>query len=303
MTDTLARPRTDNAALAWIALAAVGLGWGAAQLLSKIATSTGHPALGLTFWEVAIGAACFTAALVATGGRLPLSRRHLVFYLVCGLAGTALPNGLSYTSIRHLPVGVQSMVLSTVPMTTLALALAIGSERFEPRRLAGIGLGLVAMLMIALPEASLPDPGQAPWLILPVIVSLSYAVENVYIDRARPRGASSLQVMCGLSWGGLLLITPLMLASGSWIPPVPVGVPEAALAGTALLHVLAYSGFVWLIGHAGPVFAAQVGYVVTASAVAWGMAVLGERHSAWVWGALAILFAGLALVRPRRGRG
>jgi drug/metabolite transporter (DMT)-like permease len=30
------------------------------------------------------------------------------------------------------------------------------------------------------------------------------------------------------------------------------------------------------------------------------MAVHGERHSPWVWGALGLMFAGLALVKPRR---
>ena len=299
MTDALAAPRARGPAAAWAVLAAVGLAWGASQLLAKLATATGHAALGLAFWEVVIGVLCFSAALRLRGERLPLDRRHLLFYLACGLAGTALPNALSYTSIRHLPVGVQSMVLSTVPMTTLLLALALGAERFAPARLAGLGLGLAAMLMIALPEASLPEPGQAAWLLLPVVVSLSYAVENMVIDRAKPPGTSALQVMCGLSWGGLALVGPAMLATGGWVAPWPLGGPELALIGTALLHVLAYFGFVWLIGHAGPVFAAQVGYVVTASAILWGMALLGERHSPWVWAALALLFAGLALVRPR----
>jgi drug/metabolite transporter (DMT)-like permease len=62
----------------------------------------------------------------------------------------------------------------------------------------------------------------------------------------------------------------------------------------------AYFGFIWLIGHAGPVFASQVGYVVTASGVLLGMAIYDERHSAWVWAALALMFAGLALVKPRQ---
>jgi drug/metabolite transporter (DMT)-like permease len=62
----------------------------------------------------------------------------------------------------------------------------------------------------------------------------------------------------------------------------------------------AYFGFIWLIGQAGPVFASQVGYVVTGSGVVLGMIVYGERHSPWIWAALALMFAGLALVKPRR---
>ena len=75
---------------------------------------------------------------------------------------------------------------------------------------------------------------------------------------------------------------------------------EGALLASAVLNVGCYLGFVWLIANGGAVFAAQTAYVVTGSGVALGMMVLGERHSPWVWAALGLLFAGLALVRPRR---
>ena len=47
-------------------------------------------------------------------------------------------------------------------------------------------------------------------------------------------------------------------------------------------------------------FASQIAYVVTGSGVALGMLIYDERHSPWVWAALALMFAGLALVRPKR---
>ena len=300
MTDIAVRPPSSRPLLAWAVLAAVGLGWGSAQLLSKLATTTGFHPIGMAFWQTVVGIVLFTGALLATGRRLPLSRRHLVFYLVCGLIGTALPHTLSFAAIRHLPVGVQSIVLSAVPMMTLILSLPLGLDRAEPRRVLGLGLGLVAVLMIVVPDASLPDPEQAAWVALPVIVSLSYAAGNVFIARAAPRDADALQIMCGLTWGSTLLILPALVASGGWVALEQPGLAELSLLGTSVMHVFCYFGLVWLIGHAGPVFASQVGYVVTGAGVAWGMAVLGERHSLWVWAALALMLAGLALVRPRR---
>lgn len=301
MAEGVAVTAPGRPLVAWTVLAAVGLGWGSGQLLSKIATGTDFHPLGMAFWQTVVGIVLFTGAALATGRRLPLSRAHLAFYLVCGLIGTALPHTLSFAAIRHLPVGVQSIVLSAVPMMTLLLSVPLGLDRAEPRRLAGLALGLVAVLMIAVPEASLPEPGQAAWLVLPVIVALSYAAENVVIARWRPPGLGPIEVMCGLTWGSAVLIAPAMLATGGWEPLVRAGPEELALLGTSVVHVFCYFGLVWLIAHAGPVFASQVGYVVTAAGVAWGMAVLGERHSAWVWAALALMFAGLALVRPRRG--
>jgi len=287
-------------ALLWLALVLIGLCWGSTGPFSKLAVSAGNHPIGVTFWNTLIGAAVLTTALLVTGRRLPMQRRHLTFFAVCGLLGTALPNTLAYTAYRHLPVGVIVMVVSLVPMATMMLALPLGIERPEPRRLAGLVLGAAAVLMIALPESSLPEPDQAVWVALPVIVTLAYAGENIYIAAARPPGCDTLTVMCGLSWGALTLLTPPMLAAGAWVDISRFGPPEQAIIAISTLHIFAYFGFIWLIGQAGPVFAAQVAYVVTGSGVVLGMVVYGERHSPWVWGALGLMFAGLALVKPRR---
>ena len=49
---------------------------------------------------------------------------------------------------------------------------------------------------------------------------------------------------------------------------------------SGVLNVLAYSGYVWLVGRAGSVFASQIAYLVTGFGVLWSMALLGERYSA-----------------------
>ena len=110
----------------------------------------------------------------------------------------------------------------------------------------------------------------------------------------------ALTILCGLFWGALILLTPLVLFSGAWFDITRLGPPELAIVVISALHICAYFGFVWLIGQAGPVFASQVAYVVTGSGVALGMLIYGERHSPWIWAALALMFAGLALVKPKR---
>ena len=68
----------------------------------------------------------------------------------------------------------------------------------------------------------------------------------------------------------------------------------------SLINITGYVMFLELIRLAGPLFAAQMGYVVTAAGVLWGIVIFNETHSAWVWAALLVLFAGVALVNPRR---
>jgi len=284
----------------WLVLLLIGLGWGATGPFSKLAVSTGNHPIGVTFWNTAIGAVGLTSILLATGRRLPYDRRHLIFFLVCGFLGTALPNSLSYTAYQHLPIGVTVMVIALVPMATMLIALPLGIERLDPLRVVGLGLGTLAVLLIALPETSLPEPGQAIWVALPVIVSLAYAGENIYISTRKPPDCGALTVICGLSWGALILLTPAVVVADAWVDITRFGPPEQAIIAISFVHMGAYFGFIWLIGQAGPIFASQVGYVVTASGVVLGMAVYGERHSPWVWAALALMLAGLALVKPRQ---
>jgi drug/metabolite transporter (DMT)-like permease len=69
-----------------------------------------------------------------------------------------------------------------------------------------------------------------------------------------------------------------------------------------VLNALAYAGYVWLVGRAGSLFASQVAYLVTGFGVLWSMILLGERYSAWVWAAFALMLVGVALVQPSGGR-
>ena len=283
----------------WLCLIAIGLMWGSTQLFSKLVVNAGHHPVGIAFAATALGAAILTVAMWVRGIALPLSRRHLVFYAICGLTGTALPNTVSYAAMAHLPVGVMSIVLATVPMLTFLAAVLFRLERPELRRAIGLGCGTVAVLLLVVPDASLPGAGDALWVALALITGASYTVENIYIAKAQPADCSPFQTLCGLFWAALLMLTPVTMLSGTWYETSGFGLVELWLVAMTVMHIFAYGGFVWLIAQAGPVFAAQVAYVVTLSGVALGMLALGETHSAWVWLSLALMLAGLALVQPR----
>ena len=299
MKSAVERPRALPTAIAWLALLAIGLGWGTTQLLSKIIVNAGHHPVGITLTGTALGAVIVTAALVSSGRRLPLGRPHLIFYGICGLLGTALPNSVGYLAYQHLPVGVVSILMAMVPMMTLLGALVIGLERLEIVRLLGLALGGGAVLLLVLPRSSLPEPDKAVWIVLPVITVLAYSAENLYIARARRSDLDAMQVLCGLFWGALVLLVPSAALFDGWMALGRFDRAEIALIVTTVLHIGAYGGFVWLIDRAGPVFAAQVGYVVTLTGIFLGMAVLGETNSIWIWLSLVAMLTGLTLVRPR----
>ena len=281
------------------ALMLLGLGWGATQPLGKIAASTGHPPFGLIFWQLVVCVLVLGALTLLRGKGVRRTPEALRFYVVIAVLGTLVPNATFYLSVARLPAGIMSILISAVPLISFPLALALGMDRFSARRVLGLLLGVAGVALIALPKASLPEPGMAAFLPLALIGPLFYALENTYVARFGMAGMDAVQAMFGASLAGLILCVPVMLILGQgFMLPLPPGKPEAALILSSAMHALLYAGFVWLTSRAGSVYAAQTGYVVTASGVIWAMLLLGERFSPWVWVAMAVMLAGLTLVRP-----
>ena len=282
-------------------LLVLGVGWGSTQPLGKIAASTGIGPFALIFWQVVICVVVLGAITVVRGRGLVLTRRALGFYTVVALTGTVVPGFSFYVSVARLPAGIMSILISTVPLIAFPMAMALGMDRFDLKRMLGLTLGLLGVALIALPQSSLPDPAMVAFLPLAMLGPVLYAVEGTFVSRYGMAGMDPVQAMFGASLVGLLLTTPMMVIAGQWVSPLrPWGQAEVALLLSSGLHALLYSAYVGLAARAGAVFATQTSYIVTAAGLCWSMALLGERFSQWIWLALAVMLVGLSLVQPKR---
>jgi drug/metabolite transporter (DMT)-like permease len=279
----------------------LGIGWGSTQSLGKLAVSSGHQHFGLIFWQLVIGAVLLGAVNGLRRRSFAITAAGLRFAVVIALIGTLIPNSTFYMSVAHLPGGVMSILISTIPLLSFPLALLLGMDRFSARRLLGLCFGLVGVALIAMPQSSLPSPEMVAWLPVAMIGPLFYALEGNIVAKWGTAGLDAVQAMFWASLVGAVMALPLALLSGHWINPLPpYGVPELALIASSCVHALVYAAYVWLAARAGAVFAAQTAYFVTGSGVLWAMLLLGERFSGWVWAALVVMLLGLFLVQPRQ---
>ncbi|MGQ0662452.1 MAG: DMT family transporter [Pseudomonadota bacterium] len=276
----------------------LGTNWGLGFSLAKIGVTSGMPPLGYAFWQ-ALGAG---AVLLAVGGASvglpPVSLAHLRYYLLAGAFGTAVPLVNMLVVVAHVPVGVVTVIVSIAPLLTYGFAQLCGLERVEPRRAFGIALGFAGALMILLPRASLPSPDMVPWALLSIVTPLFYAGSNVYIGYARPPGIHSLTLAGALQLAAAVCVLPPMLATGSFHPLwPPLGAGEWVVLGAMAMASIGSLLMFEIMRLAGTVYFSQVAYVVTIAGVLWGMYIFGERHSAWIWGAMGVIFCGLMLAR------
>ena len=281
-------------------LVALGLSWGLTIPVTKIAVSTGYQPMGLIAWQTLLMSVILTGIMILRRTPFVISRPVLALYVVIALSGTVVPNSFSYRAAAELPAGVMAIIIALVPMFSLPIALALRLERPDLARFAGLILGVVAVVMIVGPDASLPEGTQTIFVAIALIAPFCYGIEGNYLAQFGTRGLDPLQVLWGASVVASIITVPAALATGTWIDlTVPWGLPEAAIPVIAAAHATAYVGYVWLVGRTGAVFAAQVAYVVTAAGVIWSMLLLGEVYSAWIWGAFALMLGGLMLVQPK----
>ena len=277
-----------------------GAAWGATQPLAKIAVSEGYRHFGILFWQLSIGAAVLGAVCALRHMPLRWERRDIRLYVLVALIGSVLPGMASYSAAVHLPAGVLSILLSSVPMLAFPVALAMGHETFRWRRLAGLSLGFFGICLLVLPEASLPENVAVFWVFIALLASLCYALEGNTVAALGTGGLDPVQVLCGASLIGAAVTLPLSLATGQFINPTQGwGAPDTAIIASSLLHAAAYTAYFWMVGRAGPVFAVQISYLVTLFGVIWAMAFLGESYSPYFWAALVVMLTGVALVQPR----
>lgn len=278
----------------------MGCGWGLTQPLIKIAVTAGYQPLGLIFWQMLIGAVLLGVLRWRHLRRVIFTRQTFRVWLMIAVIGSLLPGITSYRAAFYLPSGIMSIVIATIPMMAFPIALALGNDSFSVRRLAGLMLGLIGVGLIALPDASLPERAMIAFLPLALIAPFCYACEGNIVARWGTAGLDPFAVLFGASVIGTLFALPLAIGTGQiFVPQAPFIVADYALVLGAVIHVLVYTGYVWLIGRAGAVFAGQVSYIVTGSGVLWAMLLLGETYSLWVWGALVCMILGLMLVQPR----
>lgn len=288
--------------VAAVMLYGVGVIWGLTYPIAKVVTAAGAHPVGMALLQAFIGGLVLTPIVLARRRPPQLTRPHLLVYIVAGILGTALPSCVWFWVAPSLPSGLVAILMALVPMMTLGLALMVRVERFETKRALGILCGIAAVALIVVPETSLPDRSMVAWVLIGLIVPLSYSTENVFITLRRPADVESATLLCGMMGAAAMLLLPVAwVADGFWLP-WPWDRTGWLFLALAAINVLAYLTFIEVIRLAGPVFASQQGYIVTITGVLTGMVFLDETHSGGVWVATAIMMAGLFLVTPRPPR-
>jgi drug/metabolite transporter (DMT)-like permease len=302
MTQTAAAPERRPAAWALaLAFAVVYLVWGTTYFAIREGVRTLPPAL---FGGVRIASAglLLFAYLRLRGQPLRLPRRD---FLVAAIVGGLLfvgGNGLVTYAEVTTDSGVTSVLVATTPLwIALAEMLWPGGERLTARGWVGVLTGLVGVLVLLAPRLGEPQAFLRDLGPLMVLGSASaWALGSLVLRRERRAGSHlvSAAYQMVLGGGGLALVG---LATGEAGRMTSDRLTPAAVAAFVYLLVvsslLAYLAYTWLLQHVSATLAGTYAYVNPAVAVLVGWLLGGEPITGWLVGGMAIILAGVALVR------
>ena len=189
------------------------------------------------------------------------------------------------------------MTLTIEPALTYSIALVLLLERYNWLRFLGLLVGIAGLLLILLPQASLPSREMVPWVLVGLVVPMSWAVWGNWMAYARPPEVDSAVATFAMFAFGAAMLLPAVVAMEEfwWLDAERVRlwwlIPVFAVLNVCL----------WLPGFecvrvAGPVFYSVWPLVCAPMTMGAGMLFFGERYSMWIWGALALLFVSLYLV-------
>lgn len=297
MTDQHTLPRG-----LWLLLAALTLFWGFNWPMMKLALVELPP------WTFRAACLVFGAAglfVIARAQGLRIRPREgqwmrLAFASLFNVTGWNL---LIAYGVSLLPSGRSAVLAYTMPLWTLILSAFFLHERFTRRKLIGVVLGMVALILLLAPDVGSVEA--APLGALFVIgAALSWAAGTVIIKRWPTDLPTTSFVAWQLALGGLPVVIGAPILEHAALQPISLAATIALLYNILIASIFCHWAWFRIATAAPAGIAALATMMIPAVGVLSGMLVLGEQPGWAEFAALLLVTLALAtvLIPPRVAR-
>jgi drug/metabolite transporter (DMT)-like permease len=263
--------------------------------LAKIATAQGVPPLLWAFVISAGAGGVLLASQFVRGRRLNTNRHHVRYFVVTAAVSYAIPNMLMFTVVPHLGAGYTSIMYTLSPPITLVLALVLKVRRPNLLGIAGIGVGLVGALLVAVTRGEAGRPAELLWLVLAFLIPVSLACGNIYRTMDWPKDSDPTDLAAGSHLAAaVMLLIAIMAFHGPVSFTTLKAVPFETLAQIAAAAAMfAFYFRLQMVG--GPVYLSQIGYVAAGIGLVAGTVFLSESYQLLTWAGAAVIVVGVLM--------
>ncbi|MEE8477634.1 MAG: DMT family transporter, partial [Gemmatimonadales bacterium] len=200
------------------------------------------PPLEFAGLRAAIGGAVLLVLIGARDGKTLLPRRFWRGVVTLALLGTTVGYGAMFLAPGRTGAGISSVLGNTGALFLVVLGALFLGEPFDRRKIEGLLLGTLGVMLIALP--AITEPSQSgPWgALIPLAAALAVAGSTVVVKRMEV-GEDLGRVA---AWQLLIGSIPL-LALSWWIEgDVPTQWTATFVGLLAFLAILGTAGAIWV---------------------------------------------------------
>ncbi len=291
----------------WSLLGLLSVLWGGSFFFNGLVLRE-LPPLTLVLLRVALASLMLLPLLWAFGIRFPRGFSGWKPFFMIGLLNNVLPFSLIVVGQTTIPSGLASILNATTPLFTVVVMAAAGEEKLQARRIAGVVVGLVGVVILR--GWSLDGEGwsgQGIGILLCLAGAFSYGLSALVARRlpsnSPPLGTATFQLLAST----VMMVFIAGFAERPWQLPMPGTATWLAVMGLAVLSTaLAYIVFFQILRRSGATNVMLVTLLIPVTAILLGYLVLGEKISpreiagALVIGSALLLIDGRALEWFRR---
>lgn len=282
-------------------LITLGLIWGSGYAIARYAVTNGVSPLGYTFWQCLGPAIILSLLSLFQKAQVNFTFKDILFFIVCGLIGIAIPNTNMYFAAAHLPAGMLALLVNTVPIFIYPLALASKQEKFDFVRFLSICLAIIGVLVLVLPKTSFPDKHAAIWVLFALLTPFCFALFATYVNPKKPNDCTSLTLAAGMMVTATVLLTPLVFVTHQFYAfHYPLTLPMYIILLEIVLSSTGYFLLFWLLKIAGPVYYSLTDSIVAATGIIWGVIIFNEHFTVIRGIAFLLIFCAIVLMTLRQ---
>jgi drug/metabolite transporter (DMT)-like permease len=276
----------------------VVVAWGGAFAAIKALLGDGLAAPDIAVGRYLVAAPGFAIALVLNRGLPGATRRDVVRLVLAGILVVTVYHLSLNAGERLTTAGTASVVVASAPGITLALALAIGQERFSRRRAAGLAVsfaGVVEVVALGSGEHISFHDARGPLIVLGA--PIAFAGYNVLAKPLLPRHGA-VPVTAAASLVGTVALLPLT-DGGTWTRASrlhPGGIALVLYLGLAAT-LGGYLAWTLALRRLDASRTTAYLYGVPVAAIAIGAVTLGEPVTVWLGLGAALVVAGVAMAQ------
>ena len=275
---------------------AFALMWSSAFTSARVIVEYAPPLASLALRFFLSGAIGVGIAL-AVGQRFNLTRAQWRATVIFGICQNALYLGLNFVAMQTIEASLASIIASTMPLMVALAGWMVFRDRLPPLAIAGLGLGLVGVLVIM---AARLEGGVDPYgLALCVIAAMALTIATLSVRGAASGG--NVMMIVGLQmFVGAIFLAVASLAFETWEVTWSWQLIVAFVYTTLVPGLLATWVWFTLVNHIGAVKAATFHFLNPFFGVAVAAVLLGEALSLRDAIGVAVIAAGILAVQVSR---